>query len=149
VFGNSVFPEEQAMGQPQKLAWFSLIVVAMTFAAVCTLYPFLGRAAVFGFGLSGFVDLGWRLFYRSHRGEVVVDERDKAILLRSTIFAYSTFFIIFTASPLFALAIYGFDGAVPIPVVMYALWSAALVVLGLQAIATLVQYRKGGVDAGS
>jgi hypothetical protein len=137
------------MGQPQKLAWFHLIVVAVTFAAVCTLYPFLGRAAVVGFLLSGFLDLGWRLFYRSHRGQVVVDERDKTIILRSTIFAYSTFFMVFAASPLLALAIYGFDGAVPIPVVMNALWSTALVVLGLQAIATLVQYRKGGVDAGS
>ena len=137
------------MGQPQKLAWFNLIVIAMTFAAVSALYPFLGRAALGGFFLSGFLDLGWRLFYRAGRGQVVVDERDKAIILRSTIFAYSIFFMVCAASPLLALAIYGFDGAVPTPVIMSVLWSAALIVIGLQAIAILVQYGKGGLDARS
>jgi len=70
-------------------------------------------------------------------------------LQRSTLLAYSIFWVAFVASAMLTLAVYGFDGAVPVPVVMNALFCAMLLFAGTHAIATLVQYGKGGVDARS
>jgi hypothetical protein len=136
------------MCQTQKEALFNLVVVLLTFVTVVALYPFLGRGAAGGFGVLGFLGFA-PLLYSRHRGKVLADERDQLIRRRATIFAYSIFWLAFVASAMLALAVYGGNGAVPVPVVMNAVWCGLMLVVGLHAIATLVQYSRGGVDARS
>ncbi len=134
------------MCQTQKAAWFNLITVGLTLVTVLALYPFLGRGAAGGFGLSGFLGL-CPLFFRKRRGQVLADERDLLIQRRSTIIAYSVFWVAFVASAMLALTLYGFDGAVPVPVLVNAVWLGLMLFVGLQALATLTQYGRGGADA--
>ena len=136
------------MCRSQKAALFNLVVVAITLVTVLILYPFLGRGAAGGFGLLGFLGFG-PLFYWSRRGEVLADERDLLIQRRSTIIAYSVFWAAFVASAMLALFAYGFDGAVPVPVLVNAVWLGLMLVVGLHAITTLAQYGGRGSDARS
>jgi hypothetical protein len=136
------------MCQTQKEALFNLTIVAVTLAMVLALYPFLGRGATGGFGMLGLLGFGG-LFYRKHRGQVIADERDQLIRRRSTIFAYTIFWLVFVASSMLAWAVYGGNGAVPVPLLMNAVWLGLMLVVGMHAIATLVQYGRGGSDARS
>jgi hypothetical protein len=137
------------MCQTQKEALFFLVVIALSLATVVVLYPFLGRGAVGGFGILGFLGLGPLFSYWRHRGQVMTDERDQLIRRRSTIFAFSVFWLAFLASAMLAWAVYGGDGAVPVMTVMYAVWCSVILFVGTHAIATLVQYGQGGSDARS
>ena len=136
------------MCQTQKAALFNLVIVALTLATVLALYPSFGRGAAGGFGLSGFLGFS-PLFFRRRRGQVLADERDQLIQRRSTIIAYTVFWLAFVASAMLALVSYGFDGAVPVPVLVNAVWLGLMLVVGMNAIATLVQYGRGGSDARS
>ncbi len=136
------------MCKTQKEALFNLVIVTLTLAMVLALYPFLGRRAAGGFGMLGFLGFG-PLFYWRHRGQVIADERDQLIRRRATIFAYTVFWLAFVASSMLAWAVYGGNGAVPVPVLMNAVWVGLMLVIGMHAIATLVQYGRGGCDARS
>ena len=136
------------MCQTQKEALFNLIIVALALVSVLALYPFLGRGATGGFGMLGFLGFG-PLFYWKRRGQVIADERDQLIRRRSTIIAYSVFWLAFVASAMLMLVYYGGDGAVPVPVVINAVWLGLMLFVGMHAVATLAQYGKGGSDARS
>jgi hypothetical protein len=135
------------MCQTQKEALFNLVVLALAIATVLLLYPLLGRGALGGLGLLGLLGLT-PLFYRKRRGQVVADERDNLIRIRSMILAYSVFWVAFVGSAMLSFGLYGFDGAVPVPVIANAVWIGFMLVVGVQATATLVQYARGGVDGG-
>lgn len=96
----------------------------------------------------GFIGFGPMLF-RRHRGEVAADERDEFILRRAMLVAFRVFWFAFVASILLAIRVYGLHGAVPVPVIVNATWCGGMIFLGTNAIATLVQYGRGGVDARS
>lgn len=135
------------MCQTQKEALFTLVVLAVVIATVLLLYPLLGRGALGGLGLLGL--LGFTpLFYRKSRGQVVADERDNLIRIRSMILAYSVFWVVFVGSVMASFVVYGFDGAVPVTVIANAAWIGFMLFIGVQATATLVQYARGGVDGG-
>lgn len=136
------------MSQTQKEAWFNLIVIVLCIGTVLALYPFLGRGAAGGFGVLGFLGFG-PLFFRRRGDRILADERDHFIQRRSTIFAYSVFWIAFVAASMLALKIYGGDGAVPVPIIMNAVWVALILVVGLRSLATLAQYGWGVTDARS
>ena len=133
------------MCQTQKEALFNLVVIALAITTVGLLYPILGRAALGGLGLLGFLGLA-PMFYRKRRGQVIADERDNLIRIRSMILAYSVFWLAFVGSTMLSFVVYGFDGAVPVTVIANAVWIGFMLVVGTQAIATLVQYARGGVD---
>ena len=137
------------MCQTQKEALFFLVVIVLSLVTVAVLYPFLGPGAVGGFGILGFLGLGPLFSYWKHRGQVVTDGRDQLIRRRSTIFAFSVFWLAFLALAMLAWAVYGGDGAVPVMTVMYAVWCSVILFVGTHAIATLVQYGRGGSDARS
>ena len=83
------------MTSPQKHAWFTLAVVALSVLAVVALVPLLGfRRAMGGFGLLGLLGFG-PVFYRKRPGQVVTDERDVAIQRRSLIITYAVFWVVF------------------------------------------------------
>lgn len=133
------------MCQTQKEALFNLVIVASATTTVLLLYPILGRGALGGLGLLGLLGLA-PIFYCKRRGQVVADERDNLIRIRSMILAYSIFWVAFVGSTVLSFVVYGFDGAVPVPVIANAVWIGFILFIGVQAIATLVQYGRGGVD---
>jgi hypothetical protein len=87
------------------------------------------------------------LFFRRKGGEVVEDERDWAIRRRSVLIAYSVFWLAFVAACVSLPAVYGWKGSVPVAVVQSSVWCGLILVVGVMSVATLVQYRRGDVDA--
>jgi hypothetical protein len=134
------------MTAAQKLAWFNLTVVVLTVVTVLILIPVLGPGAQGGFGLLGMLGFG-PLFFRRKGGEVVEDERDWAIRRRSVLIAYTAFWLAFVAACVSLPAVYGWKGSVPVAVVQSSVWCGLILVVGVMSVATLVQYRRGDVDA--
>jgi hypothetical protein len=130
------------MSAPQKHAWFNLVVIAATLAIVLLLYPVLGKGALGGLGFLGLLGLGG-FFYRKKRGQVLTDERDNLIHQRSTIAAYSVFWLAFVAAGVLTPLYYGYDGAVPAILVANAVWAGVMLLIVTQSVATLVQYSRG------
>ena len=133
------------MCQTQKEALFNLVVLALATTTVVLLYPIMGRGVLGGLGLLGLLGFA-PIFYRKRRGQVVADERDNQIRIRSMILAYSIFWVAFVGSAELSFVVYGFDGAVPVPVISNAVWIGFTLLMAIQAIATLAQYGRGGVD---
>jgi hypothetical protein len=121
-------------------------VVASTVVLVVALIPVLGTTRAHGglglLGLLGFAPL----FFR--RGSVVIeDEGDQMIRLRSGLIGFSIFWLAFVAGCMSLPALYGWDGYVPVSVVLSGVWYCFMVVVGVTAVATLVMYRVGSADA--
>ena len=136
------------MSALQKFAWFNLIVIGFTVAAIVSLAPFLGKGALGGFGLLGLIGFG-PFFFRKRKGQVLADERDVLIQQRSWIVAYSLFWVVFVVVAVFlSAAVYGGDGAVPVAVVQMSVAAAFMIVYGLASVAILLQYVGGVKDAG-
>ena len=130
------------MSQPQKHAWFNLAVIALTLTALLLLYPILGKGALGGLGFSGLLGLG-PLFYRKKRSGVVTDERDDLIQQRSTLAAYSVFWLVFVAAGTLTPFYYGYDGSVPAMLVALSVWAAVMLFVVMHSVVTLVQYGRG------
>jgi hypothetical protein len=134
------------MNASQKFAWFTLGVVGLTVILVLLLIPALGTRAQGAFGLLGL--LGFTpLFFLQRGDEVVQDERDVQIRMRSLTIAYSVFWVLFVLGSMTAPAVYGWSGSVPVPRVLGAVWCGFIVVQGVMALAILIQYRRGGSNA--
>jgi hypothetical protein len=129
------------MNASQKHAWFNLAVVVFSAVTVLALIPVMGRGAQGGFGLLGLLGFG-PLFVL--RRDVVLDERDAEIARRSSIIAYSVFWVVFVLACVSLPAFYGWNGVVPVTVVMSSVWIGLILVVGVTSAATLVQYRLGG-----
>jgi hypothetical protein len=129
----------------QRQAWYNLAVVLASLVVVVGLTPVMGRAAQGGFGLLGL--LGLSPFFLLRKDKVVVDERDEAINRRSVIVGYTVFWLVFVAFCTALPVIYGWNGSVPVGVVSSSVFVALIVVVGVTALANLVQYGRGGVDA--
>ena len=136
------------MTPTQKSAWYSLAVVLLSVGAVLALMPWLGPVrAQGGFGLLGFLGFG-ALFYRRGPGRIVSDERDDLIRLRSMMVAYSMFWVAFIVVVCLVLPlVYGSRGAVPVVAVQMGVWWGFVLVTGVNALATLLQYGSGRDDA--
>ena len=129
----------------QKQAWYNLAVVLGSVAVVLVLVPVLGLGAVGGFGLLGL--LGASPFLFRGRRRVVADERDQTINLRSQFAAYLVFWLVYVSACMSLPAVYGWDGRVPVPVVMSSVFVGMMVVVLVSSLATLMQYGRGGSDA--
>ena len=134
------------MNASQKEAWFNLVVVLSALIMVAALVPFLGKGAMGGFGLLGFLGLS-PVFFRKRHGAVVLDERDTQIRLRSQSCADLVFWLLFVLAAMTARAVYGWHGAVPVALVMASVWCGLAVLVGVMSLATLIQYGRGGHDA--
>jgi hypothetical protein len=136
------------MSAMQKFAWFNLAVITLTIVVVLALVPFLGKAALGGCGFLGFLGFGV-LFFRKKEGNVLMDERDQLIHLRSGILAFAIFWVVFAlAAALLSALVYGEDGAVPVWVVQISVFGGMMLVYAVQSIAILIQYAGGSPDAG-
>jgi len=134
------------MNASQKEAWFNLVVVLAALLMVAALVPFLGKGAMGGFGLLGFLGLS-PVFFRKQQGAVVLDERDTQIRLRSQFCAHLVFWLLFVLAAMSAPAIYGWEGSVPVVLVMQSVFCGLTVIQGVSSLATLIQYGRGGHDA--
>jgi len=136
------------MSAMQKFSWFNLAVIALTFVAVLSLLPFLGKGALGGFGFLGLIGFG-PLFFRKKPGQVLTDERDQLIQRRSWGLAYSLFWVAFVlAAVVLSAVVYGQGGAVPVWVVQSSVFGGFMLVYALASVAILVQYARGSKDAG-
>ena len=77
------------MNAQEKVAWTELIVSVLAAVVVLALYPWIGNAALGGFGLLGLLGIA-PLFLRRRGNQVVSDERDREIEKRSSWFGFGT-----------------------------------------------------------
>ena len=132
----------------QKQAWFNLGVVVASVIVVLALTPFLGRGALGGFGLLGFLGL-MPLLVRQKGGGVVVDERDREVCRRSMLAAYTVFWVVFVAACMALPTLYGWSGSVPVIEAQSSVFVAWILVVGVSSVATLIQYGLGGTTDAS
>jgi hypothetical protein len=133
----------RTMSIAQKQAAFNLATILLSLITVLALTPILGfHAAQGGFGVLGLIGLSPFLF-RKRAGQVFMDERDVQIQLRSSAVAYFVFWMVFVAICVSAPFTYGSSGVVRVELIQSSVWYGFMLVWGISAIATLVQYRGG------
>ncbi|MFO0909025.1 MAG: hypothetical protein U0794_11870 [Isosphaeraceae bacterium] len=123
----------------QKQAWYGLLVSLASCVLVASLWPWLGPIAQAGFGVLGLHGLTPWLFRRRTSG-VTWDERDTAIQRRSIVVAYAVFWLVFVLTCVSLPLVYGWSGAVPVPLVQASVWLAWVLITVVNSSATLVQY---------
>jgi hypothetical protein len=146
LYSGGSFLGDHAMNASQKEATFTLGVVIATALTVAVLVPFLGKAAMGGFGFLGLLGLG-PFFYVRRGAGVILDERDLQIRQRANMLAGLVFWTVFVAGAMTAPAVYGWDGAVPVWLVLASVWCGLIVMQGVVSLATLLQYAWGGRNA--
>jgi len=115
----------------EKRAWFVLAVCLMAIVAVISAYGFLGSfgRAMGGMGVLGLTGvtplIGLR---RQRRGEIVVDERDGAILKTAARIAFAVFWLAVVAAVMGLLAIAGEASTVRVSTIASALVLAWLLI---------------------
>ncbi len=85
------------MKAQEKVAWTELVVSVVAVVVVVALYPWLGGAAAGGFCLLGLLGIT-PLFMRNRGNEIVADERDQQIELRSSWFGFGTGWVLMMVS---------------------------------------------------
>ncbi len=133
------------MNATQKHAWFNLVVVAVTVVVLLALLRPFGARALGAFGLLGLLGLGPG-FFRRRRGEVVIDERDRAIVRRAGLIAYGVFWVAFVVVCVSLPLLYGWDGSVPVVAAQSAVWVALMLLIAARSLTTLVLYQMRGPD---
>ena len=115
----------------EKRAWFVLVVCLMTIAAVVTIHELTAgsKRAMGGMAVLGFTGLTPLIGYRrQRRGEVVVDERDRAILEFAGRIAFGAFWLAFVAAVIGLLAVAGDAATVRVSMIASALWFGWLLI---------------------
>lgn len=131
-----------SMTMQQKVAWYELAVTGATLVMVGGLWPLLGRGAMGGFGLLGFLGFSPLFLTRARRrGEVTWDEHEQQIFTRAFQFAFPIFWLFLTAACLGPFYLKHMRGTISIHVLPAILLGSILVLNLAKAIAILVQYR--------
>lgn len=141
------------MNRQQKIAWFNLVVIAGCVAlAVSMTVRFAFQhgfpSAFGGMGFLGFaclIALGPVLF-RKKRGQVAFDERDVMIERRAIRYGTTVAYFYFVIVCIVTWLVVGFDSKVSSGVLPMLVVGGFLVVNIVQAIVTLVEYRRGGTS---
>jgi len=134
------------MNASQREAWFNLALVLSVSVIVVVMVPFLGKGALGGFGFLGLLGLS-PVFFRKRPGAVVLDERDTQIRLRSLFCAHLVFWLLYVLAAMTAPAVYGWNGSVPVVLVIWSVFCGMIVISAVSSLATLIQYGRGGHDA--
>jgi len=136
-----------SMTLQQKVAWFNLAVSAGAVLAYAALVPILGvLAAQAAFGICGLLGLS-SLFHRRQEGQVVTDEREQLIAVRSQLAGLRIFWVAFVAACMLTWAVvrYHYDrSVVPVDVLPVLVMGGMIVFYVTQSIAVLIQYRRRG-----
>lgn len=131
------------MNAMQKVAWTELIVSVTAVATATALVPWLGKGAIGGFGILGFVALAV-LFVRRRGNRVVVDERDREIEARATKLgvetAWMTLFLVLIAATLWAS--YSDAKTVSTAFLTWLIWIQFAICYGVKGLTAIVMYRR-------
>jgi NADH:ubiquinone oxidoreductase subunit 3 (subunit A) len=133
------------MSDSEKWGWWTIGAVALTIAAYVAFVAFLGHgpatSSVFALLALTAIPASSRRHFKGRR----FDEREREIARKAFSVSFSVFWLAFVG---FVLAIYfikGWDATLTVPVwaLEETLWWAASLVMGVQALTTLVLYRGG------
>ncbi len=135
------------MPAEEKRAWFALLVCSLTLVAIAAVYLITGspsRAAgglgVLGLtGLMPLIGLG-----RKRRGEVISDERDRAITQTAARIAFGLLWLASVGVVMALLITRGEAGAVSVGSLAISVMAAMLFFYAAYSVATIVLYRSGG-----
>ena len=134
------------MSRYEKHAWFNLAVLAITAAAFFVLFLFVGmqERSFAAFGLLGL--LGFSQFFylpRKRDSQIVADERDQSIQLRTMLTAYTVFWVVFVGGSVAVWAIYRSEGFIPVYILPIFPLVGFMILTLVQSVMTLVQYGRG------
>ena len=136
------------LNRHEKFAIFNisiaLIAVILFFIIYLTVDPVKTNRSWGAFGLIGFSVFGHMFFMRKkNAADVIEDERDKSIKLKSNTGGYSfaLVYLILTSSLIYSCNLD--SGVVPVHYVILLAWSGWAVYLMASSVIILVQYRRG------
>ncbi len=129
------------MNAVEKVAWTELIVSVLATIVVLGLYPWMGNAALGGFGVLGLLGIT-PLFLRKRGNQVVRDERDVEIEKRSSWFGFGTAWVVMMIS-LAAVTMWHshLQRDVPTGLLSVLIWTQFALCYAIKGVTALVQYR--------
>ena len=129
------------MNALEKVAWTELIVSVVAAVVVLALYPWVGQAALGGFGLLGFLGVT-PLFLRKRGNQIVSDERDLEIAKRSSWFGFGTAWMVLLLSLTAVTMWHGYQQRdVPTGLLSALIWSQFALCYAIKGATSLIQYR--------
>jgi hypothetical protein len=136
---------EAYMSDSEKWAWWTLGVVVLTIAAYGAFVAFLGHgpatSAVFALLALAAIPASSRRYFTGRR----FDERESAIANKALLAGFRAFWVAFVGLIVAIGFIKGWDATLSVPVWALAqtIWWAVILVLGVQALTTILLYRGG------
>ena len=133
------------MSDSEKWAWWAIGVVVLTIAAYAAFVAFVksGPAAISVFALLALtaIPASSRRYFTGRR----FDERESAIANKALLAGFRAFWVAFCGLIVAIGFIKGWDATLTVPVwaLSETLWWAVILVLGVQALTTIVLYRGG------
>ena len=129
------------MNAVEKVAWTELTVSVAASVVVLALYPWMGQAAMGGFGLLGLLGIT-PLFLRKRGNQVVRDERDVEIENRSSWFGFGTAWVVMMMS-LVAVTMWHSHQQrdVSTGLLSALIWTQFALCYSIKGATTLIQYR--------
>ena len=141
------------MNRWQKIAWYNIIVILLTFSLTAMSITVLAFKYGFPKALAGLGTLGFLwllglspLLFKKPKAHVDFDERDKLIFYKSIQITYALFWPIFTAACMIPWFIVGPNKTVSSNVFPIMLGSMGITLTFIQSLAALIQYGFGGKD---
>ena len=135
------------MNRWQKIAWYNLIVVSVTFSITAAVVGILAVKYGMPKALSGLGFLGTLgllglsgIIFRNKKNQIDYDERDKLIFYRSIQITCAVFWPLFTAACMIPWFIVGPKSSIPSNTLPLMLGAIGITLILLQSLATLVQY---------
>ena len=133
------------MSDSEKWAWWALGVVVLTIAAYGAFFAFLGHnpaiPSVFALLALTALPASSRRYFKG----ITFDEREHAIASKALLAGFRAFWVAFIGLIMAIYFIKGWDATLTVPVWTLAevIWWAVILVLGVQALTTIVLYRGG------
>ena len=133
------------MSDSEKWAWWAMGVVVLTIAAYGAFLAFLGHgpatSAVFALLALTAIPASSRRYFKG----LTFDEREHAIASKALLAGFRAFWVAFCGLIVAIGFIKGWDATLSMPVWTLAevIWWAVILVMGVQAVTTLVLYRGG------
>ena len=133
------------MSDSEKWAWWTLGVVVLTIAAYGAFLAFLGHnpaiPSVFALLALTALPASSRRYFKG----ITFDEREHAIASKALLAGFRAFWVAFCGLIVAIGFIKGWDATLSVPVWTLAevIWWAVILVLGVQALTTILLYRGG------
>ncbi len=133
------------LNRHEKFAIFNLSLVVTGILLFILIWLIKGISpAPAGFAVFGFTGFGHLIFLRRKRAsEIIEDERDKSIKLKSNFGGFYFTFMYFVVTSLIVYFTHSNTGVISINYIPPFMWFGWAIQLIASSIITLVQYRKG------